>query len=46
MKGERKSKSCFIDEKEAEMEQEQEMFPREMGAKIKTKVKRNEDRER
>ena len=44
MKGERKSKSGFIDEKEAEMEQEQEMFPRETGAKIKTK--RNEDRER
>ena len=29
-----------------EMEQEQEMFPRETGAKIQPKIKRNEDRNR
>ena len=29
-----------------EMEQEQEMFPRETGAKIKSNLKRNEDRNR
>ena len=29
-----------------EMEQEQEMFPKETGAQIKSKIKRNEDRER
>jgi hypothetical protein len=28
------------------MEQEQEMFPRETGAKIQPKIKRNEDKER
>ena len=28
-----------------EMEQEQEMFPKETGAQIKSKIKRNEDRE-
>ena len=29
-----------------EIEQEQEMFPRETGAKIQSKIKRNEDKER
>ena len=29
-----------------EMDQEQEMFPRETGAKIQPKIKRNEDRNR
>ena len=29
-----------------EMEQEQEMFPREMGAKIQPKIKRNEEKQR
>jgi hypothetical protein len=29
-----------------EMEQEQEMFPRETGAKPQPKIKRNEDKER
>ena len=29
-----------------EMEQEQEMFPRETGAKFQPKIKRNEDKER
>ena len=29
-----------------EMEQEQEMFPRETGAKNQPKIKRNEDRNR
>lgn len=29
-----------------EMEQEQEMFPRETGAQIKSKIKRNEEKQR